>query len=132
MAAAAKSLTDYSQASFQGNAVLAATSYAGMNFPDIPTSNGLPRPWLVEFYHCRDVKVGGVLLTNSPMWNLVLRYDTDVEVADLRVLRQVGQDAPVSDRRLDLGNEGALLQRLSDGLLQPIEPSIAGGADGDR
>ena len=86
MAAAAKSLTDYSQASFQGNAVLAATSYAGTNFPDIPTSNGLPRPWLVEFYNCKDVTVGGVLLTNSPMWNLVLRYDTNVEVAGLRVL----------------------------------------------
>ncbi len=86
MAAAAKSLTDYSQASFQGNALLAATSYARMNFPDIPTSNGLPRPWLVEFSNCKDVKVGGVLLTNSPMWNLVLRYDTTVEVANLRVL----------------------------------------------
>ena len=86
MAAAAKSLTDYSQASFQGNSVLAATSYASTDFPDIPTSNGLPRPWLVEFYNCKDVMVGGVLLTNSPMWNLVLRYDTNVDVVGLRVL----------------------------------------------
>jgi polygalacturonase len=59
------------------------TSYPG--FPDIPTSNGLPRPWLVEFYKCSHVFVSDVLLTNSPMWDLGLRYDTDVVVNGLRV-----------------------------------------------
>jgi polygalacturonase len=59
------------------------TSYPG--FPDIPTSNGLPRPWLVEFYNSRHIRIEGVLLTNSPMWDLGLRYDTDVVVDGLRV-----------------------------------------------
>ncbi|CCE09491.1 conserved exported hypothetical protein [Bradyrhizobium sp. STM 3843] len=59
------------------------TSYPG--FPDIPTSNGLPRPWLVEFYNSKHIRIEGVLLTNSPMWDLGLRYDTDVIVEGLRV-----------------------------------------------
>jgi polygalacturonase len=47
-------------------------SYPG--FPDIPTSNGLPRPWLAEFYNSKRIRIEGVLLTNSPMWDLALRY----------------------------------------------------------
>jgi polygalacturonase len=54
-------------------------------FPDIPISNGLPRPFLVEFYNCRNVLVKDVLLTNSPFWNTVLRFDTNVAVTGLRV-----------------------------------------------
>jgi polygalacturonase len=73
------------------------TSYPG--FPDIPTSNGLPRPWLVEFYKCTRVTVEGVLLTNSPMWDLGLRYDTDVEVEGLRVFNNANDPtgAPNTD-----------------------------------
>ena len=40
---------------------------------------------------------------------------------DLGVLGQVGQDAAVADAGLDLGVEGALVQRLADGLLQAVE-----------
>lgn len=40
----------------------------------IPTTNGLPRPWLVEFWRSRNVLVQGVHLQNSPMWNIGLRY----------------------------------------------------------
>ena len=43
-----------------------------LNPPDVPTSNGMPRPWLVEFYNCRQVTVSGVTLQNSPMWTQVL------------------------------------------------------------
>jgi polygalacturonase len=73
------------------------TSYPG--FPDIPTSNGLPRPWLVEFYKCRHVLVGGVLLTNSPMWNLAMRYDVDVVEDGLRVFNDANDPtgAPNTD-----------------------------------
>lgn len=59
------------------------TSYPG--FPDIPTSNGLPRPWLVEFYNSTNVQVRNVTLTNSPMWHLGLRYCTGVTLANYTV-----------------------------------------------
>ena len=70
-------------------------SYAGQSFSDIPTSNGLPRPWLVEFYHCINVTVDGLLLTNSPMWNLALRYDRNVKVLNYRVVNP--SDSPNTD-----------------------------------
>ena len=54
-------------------------------FPDIPISNGLPRPFLIEFYNSSKILVTGVLLTNSPFWCTVLRFDTDVTVSGLRV-----------------------------------------------
>ncbi|HWX63618.1 glycoside hydrolase family 28 protein [Bradyrhizobium sp.] len=73
------------------------TSYPG--FPDIPTSNGLPRPWLVEFYKSKHIRIEGVLLTNSPMWDLGLRYDDDVTVEALRVFNNANDatGAPNTD-----------------------------------
>ena len=61
----------------------AATPYPG--YPDIPTSNGLPRPWLVEFYGSSKVTVEGITLTNSPMWNLGLRYCDGVAISNYTV-----------------------------------------------
>ena len=81
-----------------------APSYAGQSFSDMPTSNGLPRPWLVEFYNCSDVIVNGVLLTNSPMWNLALRYDTNVTVANYRVVNP--SDSPNTDGIDPVGTNG--------------------------
>jgi polygalacturonase len=52
---------------------------------DIPTSNGVTRPWLVEFYQCSDVTVNGITLINSPMWNLVLRYSSNITVTNYHV-----------------------------------------------
>jgi len=52
---------------------------------DIPTSNGVARPWLVEFYQCSDVTVNGITLVNSPMWNLVLRYSSYITVTNYHV-----------------------------------------------
>ena len=49
---------------------------------DIPTSNGVARPWLVEFYECSNVLVNGITLVNSPMWNLVLRYSSHITVSE--------------------------------------------------
>ena len=88
------------------------TSYPG--FPDIPTSNGLPRPWLVEFYKSGHIRVEGVLLTNSPMWDLGLRYDTDVSVEGLRVFNNANDatGAPNTDGVDLVGSTDIRLSRL--------------------
>jgi polygalacturonase len=88
------------------------TSYPG--FPDIPTSNGLPRPWLVEFYRSERIRVGGVLLTNSPMWDLGLRYDRDVTVDGLRVYNNANDatGAPNTDGVDLVGSTGVRLAHL--------------------
>jgi polygalacturonase len=61
------------------------TTWYAAPYADIPTSNGVPRPWLVEFYQCRDVVVSDITLTNAPMWNLVFRYSSNVSVSELSV-----------------------------------------------
>ncbi|CCD99267.1 glycosyl hydrolase family 28 protein [Bradyrhizobium sp. STM 3809] len=94
------------------NAKKAGTPYPA--FPDIPTSNGLPRPWLVEFYNSRHLRIRGVLLTNSPMWNLGLRYDTDVVVDGLRVYNNANDPtgAPNTDGIDLVGSTGIRLVNL--------------------
>jgi polygalacturonase len=52
---------------------------------DIPTSNGTARPWLVEFYECNSVTVNGITLVNSPMWTMVLRYSSNINVSNYHV-----------------------------------------------
>jgi polygalacturonase len=52
---------------------------------DIPTSNGPARPWLIEFYQCSNVTINGITLEDSPMWNLVLRNDTNVSISNYHV-----------------------------------------------
>ena len=54
-------------------------------YTDIPTSNGTPRPWLVEFYQCTGVAVNGITLIDSPMWTLVFRYSSRIAVSDYHV-----------------------------------------------
>ncbi len=45
-----------------------------------------PRPRLVVFDHCNHVRVKGVTIQNSPMWQLVLYYCDDVAIHDIKVL----------------------------------------------
>jgi polygalacturonase len=45
-----------------------------------------PRPRLVVFDHCRHVRVEGVTIQNSPMWQLVPYYSDDVVIRNIRVL----------------------------------------------
>jgi polygalacturonase len=45
-----------------------------------------PRPRLVVFDHCRHVRVEGVTIQNSPMWQLVLYYSDDVTIRNIKVL----------------------------------------------
>lgn len=64
-------------------------------YPNIPDSNGMPRPWLVEFYQSTNVKIEGVTLKNSPMWVLALRYTKGATVENLTVSNP--SDSPNTD-----------------------------------
>ncbi len=66
-------------------AALNGTTWYSAPQTDIPTSNGVTRPWLVEFYECSNVLVNGITLVNSPMWNLVLRYSSHITVTNYHV-----------------------------------------------
>jgi polygalacturonase len=63
-------------------ATLDGTAWYAAPFADVPTSNGVPRPWLVEFYECDNVTVNHITLTNAPMWNLVFRYSKHITVSE--------------------------------------------------
>jgi polygalacturonase len=45
-----------------------------------------PRPKLVIFDHCRHVRVEGVTVQNSPMWQLVPYYSDHVTIRNVRIL----------------------------------------------
>jgi polygalacturonase len=47
---------------------------------------GHPRPKLIIFDHCQHVRVEGVTIQNSPMWQLVPYYSDDVVIRNIRVL----------------------------------------------
>lgn len=87
----------------------AGTPYPG--YPDIPTSNGLPRPWLVEFYNATSVVVQGVTLTNSPMWNLGLRYCDGVDVSDYTVANP--STSPNTDGVDIVGSRNVMLAKMT-------------------
>jgi polygalacturonase len=48
--------------------------------------NGHPRPKLIIFDHCKHVRVEGVTIQNSPMWQLVPYYSDDVVIRNIKVL----------------------------------------------
>lgn len=48
--------------------------------------NDHPRPRLVVFDHCRHVRVEGVTIQNSPMWQLVPYYSDDVIIRNAKFL----------------------------------------------
>jgi polygalacturonase len=47
---------------------------------------GHPRPKLIIFDHCKHVRVEGVTIQNSPMWQLVPYYCDDVIIRNIKVL----------------------------------------------
>jgi polygalacturonase len=53
------------------------------------------RPRLVVFDHCRHVRVEGVTIQNSPMWQLVPYYSDDVTIQNVRILAP--QHSPNTD-----------------------------------
>lgn len=75
------------------DAKTAGTPYPG--YPDIPTSNGLPRPWMIEFYNASQVTVRGITATNCSMWCLGLRYADGVQVSNYVVRNP--SDSPNTD-----------------------------------
>ncbi|HKE41737.1 MAG TPA: glycosyl hydrolase family 28 protein [Casimicrobiaceae bacterium] len=79
--------------SWYGRAASAPFPYA--SYPFAPSSNGLPRPWLVEFWMTDHIVVQGVHLARSPMWTLVQRYATDVTIAG------ISDSAPSTSRNTD-------------------------------
>jgi polygalacturonase len=56
---------------------------------------GHPRPKLIIFDHCKHVRVEGVTIQNSPMWQLVPYYSDDVVIRNIRVLAPA--DSPNTD-----------------------------------
>jgi polygalacturonase len=57
--------------------------------------NPHPRPRLVVFDHCKHVRVEGVTIQNSPMWQLVPYYSDDVVIHNIHVLAP--QHSPNTD-----------------------------------
>lgn len=47
---------------------------------------GHPRPKLILFDHCKHVRVEGITVQNSPMWQVVPYYSDDVTIRNIRVL----------------------------------------------
>ena len=90
-------------------ATTAGTTWYAAPYADIPTSNGVPRPWLVEFYQCSGVTVNDVTLTNAPMWNLVLRYSQYITVSELSVTVTPDPHVANTDGIDVIGSSGATL-----------------------
>lgn len=56
---------------------------------------GHPRPKLIILDHCKHVRVEGVTIQNSPMWQLVPYYSDDVIIRNIKVLAP--EHAPNTD-----------------------------------
>jgi len=57
--------------------------------------NPHPRPRLVVFDHCKHVRIEGVTIQNSPMWQVVPYYSDDVVIHNIHVLAP--QHSPNTD-----------------------------------
>lgn len=54
-----------------------------------------PRPKLIIFDHCKHVRLEGITVQNSPMWQVVPYYSDDVVIRNIRVLAP--QHSPNTD-----------------------------------
>ncbi len=94
-----------------------------------------PRPRLVVFDHCRHLRVEGVTIQNSPMWQLVPYYSDDVTIRNIKVLapaRSPNTDAidPFSSSNVridhvlaDVGDDDIAIKSGAIGSAGPDEPS---------
>jgi polygalacturonase len=57
--------------------------------------NGHPRPKLIIFDHCKNVRVEGVTIQNSPMWQLIPYYTDSMVIRNVRILAP--QHSPNTD-----------------------------------
>lgn len=62
---------------------------------NIPLSNGLPRPWLIESYDAHNILISDVHITRSPMWNIVLRYTDNAIIKHIDINNPA--DSPNTD-----------------------------------
>jgi polygalacturonase len=65
-------------------ATVDGTTWYAAPYEDVPVSNGVPRPWLVEFYQCTNVTANDVALTNAPAENLVIRYSDHITASEVK------------------------------------------------
>jgi len=94
-----------------------------------------PRPRLVVFDHCKHVRVEGVTIQNSPMWQLVPYYSDDVTIRNIKVLAPAhspNTDAidPFSSSNVridhviaDVGDDDIAIKSGAIGSRGPDEPS---------
>ena len=94
-----------------------------------------PRPRLVVFDHCKHVRVEGVTIQNSPMWQLVPYYSDDVTIRNVKILapaRSPNTDAidPFSSSNVridhvlaDVGDDDIAIKSGAIGSTGPDQPS---------
>ncbi len=68
-----------------------------LNYTYIPSSNGMPRPWLVEFYNSTGVTIQGITLKNSPMWHTVIRSSKNVVISGITVTAPVSNPGGITN-----------------------------------
>jgi polygalacturonase len=97
--------------------------------------NDHPRPRLVVFDHCKHVRVEGITIQNSPMWQLVPYYSDDVIIRNIKVLAPAhspNTDAidPFSSSHVvidhvfaDVGDDDIAIKSGAIGSPGPDEPS---------
>lgn len=64
-------------------------------YPGVPIANGVPRPWLIELNDVQNAHIKDVLLTNAPMWNVVIRSSQDVDINTIKIHNP--KDSPNTD-----------------------------------
>ncbi len=72
--------------------------------------SGHPRPKLVIFDHCKHVRVEGVTVENSPMWQLVPYYSDDVVIRNVRILAP--QHSPNTDAIDPFSSSNVLIEHV--------------------
>jgi len=72
------------------------------------------RPWLLEFYQCRNVTITGVTLQNAPMWHQALRFSN--EIIESGVIVSAPADAPNTDGVDLVGTTSVTLSDLNIGV----------------
>lgn len=80
-------------------------------YPHVPDANGMPRPWLVEFHRSSNIRIDGITLRNSPMWNLALRYSKDVQISNLTISNP--PEAPNTDGLDLISSQNVTARHLS-------------------
>jgi polygalacturonase len=71
---------------------------------------GHPRPKLVIFDHCKHVRVEGVTVQNSPMWQLVPYYSDDVTIRNVKILAP--QHSPNTDAIDPFSSSNVLIEHV--------------------